>query len=372
MLVPFLDLKRETESCRSGIDVAIARVLASGRFILGAELEALEAEFAEYLSLPFAVGVASGTDAITLALEGSGAIRRGMADEVITSALSAAFTPLAIWRAGAVPCFADVDPETLQIDFSCLESSLSEKTKAIVPVHLFGNPCDVSCVVDLARRYGLVVIEDACQAHGSKWDGKALGTFGDAAAFSFYPTKNLGALGDGGMVVTRNEGLSLRVRRLRHGGQSSTYVHEELGCNSRLDELQAAILRLKLGNLERRNEIRRVIAERYDAAFVGLDLKVLPVAAGSVPNRHLYPIRSSRRDEMRRFLLAHGIETLVHYPTALPSQPALKRFVAADRSFPAAEQAAREIFSLPLYPELSRQEIDYVIQTVHRFFDLAR
>jgi dTDP-4-amino-4,6-dideoxygalactose transaminase len=369
MLVPFLDLRREVVLCRTELDQAIARVLDRGRFILGPELDSLEAEFAGYLKVPFSVGVGSGTDALTLALEGLGAITRGAGHEVLTSAFSAAFTPLAIIRAGAIPRFVDIDPETLQIDPVLAESCINERTRAIVPVHLYGNPCNISAIMELARKHGLPVIEDACQAHGSRWNGRMLGTFGNASAFSFYPTKNMGALGDGGIVATSDGELAARIRRLRHGGQSRTYVHEDLGCNSRLDELQAAVLRIKLARLDERNRIRCEIAGRYDEAFAGLDLKRVKINSGAEPNRHIYPVRSRRREEMRRFLLDCNIETLVHYPAALPCQPALKPFASSGSRFPAAENAAEEIFSLPVYPELRTEEIDYLIETVRRFFD---
>jgi len=370
MLVPFLDLKRETEQYRREIERAVGRVLQSGRYILGPELEALEKEFASYLQIPFAAGVGSGTDALALALEASGCIRPGKNDEVITTAFSAAFTALAICRAGAVPRFVDIDPLTLQIDPGLMESAIGERTRAILPVHLFGHASDMKRINELASRHQLEVVEDACQAHGSRWEGKPLGSLSRAAGFSFYPTKNLGALGDAGMVVTHDADLWSRVRKLRHGGQGRTYDHELLGCNSRLDEVQAAVLRCKLERLEARNAVRRERAARYDEAFAGLDLALLPGMETLVPNRHLYPVRSSRREELRRHLKEGGIETLVHYPVPLPSQPALQRFVLTGQQFPAAEKAAREIVSLPLYPELTEQELEYTIAAVRRFFGL--
>lgn len=366
MRVPFLDLRRELAGAE--IEAAIARVLNQGQFILGPELEALEAEFARFLQVPFAAGVASGTDALSLSLEAAGMIRPGKGDEVITSALSAAFSALAICRAGAVPRFADVDPVTLQLDPDRTERLIGPRTRAILPVHLYGHACDLPGILDLARARQLCVIEDACQAHGSRWHGKALGTFGAAAGFSFYPTKNMGALGDAGMVATHDQELHLRVKRLRNGGQSRSYCHELLGCNSRLDELQAAVLRGKLERLEARNEMRREMAQRYEEAFADLDLTLLPQIPGLLPNRHLYPVRTSRRDSLRRYLSEHGIDTLIHYPLPLPMQPALQHFVRRGQRFPAAEKAARELCSLPLYPELTREEQQYTIETTRRFF----
>jgi dTDP-4-amino-4,6-dideoxygalactose transaminase len=372
MYVPFLDLKRETGRYHDEMEQAVARVLAQGQFILGPELEALEKEFAGYLGIPFAAGVASGTDALSLALESTGCIRPGTGDEVITSALSAAFTPLAIWRAGAVPRFVDVDPATLQIDPAMIDLCINARTRAIIPVHLYGNPCAISEISEIARKRNLAVIEDACQAHGSRWNGRTLGTFGCAAAFSFYPTKNLGACGDAGMVVTPDSDISARIRKLRHGGQARTYHHELLGCNSRLDEVQAALLRLKLKRLEMQNEIRRRIASRYDEALAGLDLVVLPVESGALLNRHLYPVRTPEKEKLRGFLKEHGIETLVHYPIPLPAQPALQSFVLPGQHFPQAEKAARELLSLPLYPELGDDELEYTMATLRRFFGAGR
>ena len=367
-MIPFLELKRESACYRLELEQAIARVLNSGRYVLGPELEALESEFAAYLDVPFAVGVGSGTDALTLALEAAEVVHPGKDNEVITTALSAAFTALAICRAGAIPRFVDVDPATLQIDPEQIEAWIGERTRAILPVHLYGHASDIQRIGELARVHRLAVIEDACQAHGSRLQGKALGAFGRAAGFSFYPTKNMGALGDGGMVVTYDEEIHSRVKKLRHGGQGRPYRHELLGCNSRLDELQAAVLRLKLKMLEARNEARRQMAARYDEAFADLDLTVLPRAPGLLPNRHLYPVRTSRREELRSYLGQHGIETLVHYPAPLPLQPALRQFVLPGQEFPAAEKAAREVFSLPLYPELTEEELQYAIRTVRRFF----
>jgi dTDP-4-amino-4,6-dideoxygalactose transaminase len=366
--VPFLELSRAYLRNRPNVDAAIARVLDRGFYILGPEVEALEREFAGALGVPYAAGVGSGTDALTLALEASGAIAPGSEDEVVTSALSAAFTPLAICRAGAIPRFADVDPVTLQIDPLSLESLIGLKTRAIIPVHLYGHASSILSILELAQRYHLTVIEDACQAHGSRLAGKSLGAFGQAAAFSFYPTKNLGAFGDGGMVVTHDEGLIRRVRMLRNGGQSSTYNHELLGHCSRLDEIQAAILRTQLQTLEESNRVRRGFATSYDEAFGDLGLVLMPDIADFIPNRHLYPVRTSRRDDLRRFLQEHGIQTLVHYPVPLPFQPALQRFILPGQEFPVAQQVCREILSLPLYPDLSQDELQYIIETVRRFF----
>ncbi len=366
--VPFLDLCRDSAHDRRALDLAMARVLARGWYILGPELEELEHEFAAALGVPYAAGTGSGTDALTLALEACGALLPGAGEEVITTALSAGFTALAICRAGAIPRFVDVQPSTLQIDPLRIESCIVEKTRVILPVHLYGHACEIPSILELARHHRLTVIEDACQAHGARLAGQALGTFGHAAGFSFYPTKNMGALGDAGMVVSRDEQLILRVKKLRHGGQDVPHHHELIGCCSRLDELQAAVLRLKLQRLEKQNDIRRRVAARYDEALADLDLALLPSTSVLLPNRHLYPIRTTRRDELRRFLKVHGIETLVHYPVPLPLQPAFRRFVLPGQEFPAAEKASRELLSLPIYAGLTEAELEHVIETVRRFF----
>ncbi len=366
--VPFLDLSRESARFGREFEQAIARVLKRGRYVLGPELEALEHEFAEVFDVPYAAGVASGTDALSLAIEASGALEPGAGEEVITTALSAGFTALAICRAGAIPRFVDIDPANLQMDPSCIESVIGQKTRIILPVHLYGHACDISTILNLSNNHGLSVIEDACQAHGSRLAGQMLGSFGRAAAFSFYPTKNLGALGDAGMVLTRDEDLIERVKKLRHGGQGKPYRHELRGYCSRLDELQAAVLRLKLGNLEKGNSIRRSLAARYDEAFADLGLALLPTAPDFVPNRHLYPIRTPRRDELQIYLQQRGIETLIHYPEPLPFQPAFRRFVIPGQKFPVAQKTANELLSLPLYPELKEEELERTIHTVRDFF----
>ncbi len=366
--IPFLDLRRGYPAQREMIEQIIAGVLASGIYILGPQLESLEREFAASIGVPFAAGVGSGTDALILALEASGCVVPGRGDEVITPAISAAFTALAIYRAGAVPRFVDVEPATLQIDSSQIEAAITDKTRAILPVHLYGYPCDIDRILQLAARYELVVVEDACQAHGSRLSGKSLGSYGRASAFSFYPTKNLGAFGDGGIVATGDEALDRRVRMLRHGGQDRTYHHALLGCCSRLDEIQSALLRMKLGQLERRNEIRRKLASRYDEAFSSLDLQRLPSIPDLIPNRHLYPVCTPRREELRSFLSENGVQTLVHYPIPLPDQPAFSHFVLPGQEFPVARRVTQEIFSLPLYPEFQEEELQHTIRMVRKFF----
>lgn len=368
MNTPFLELRRESKRFQREIQAAVCRVTARGRYILGPEVEALEKEFAEQCDIPFAVGVGTGTDALVLALESSGVITPGAGDEVITPALSSGFTALSIYLAGAVPRFVDVDPRTLQIDAKATAAEIGPRTRAILPVHLYGNAYDVEAIRYLADHYHLALIEDACQAHGSRWRGKLLGTLGAAGCFSFYPTKNLGALGDGGMLVTHDEQISRRARSLRHGGQIRIHYHELLGRNSRLDEIQAAILRFKLQSLETWNQARRRIADHYNQSLADLDLNIIQPGSDTVPNRHLYVIRCPQRDRLADFLSGKGIETLVHYPVPVPHQPAFQKFLLPEQEFPAATAAAREILSLPLYPELKSSEQEYIVSSIRSFF----
>jgi dTDP-3-amino-3,4,6-trideoxy-alpha-D-glucose transaminase len=371
MKVPFLQLARASREHGERLRAAMARVVERGWYVLGPELEAFEAEFAAACGARFAVGTASGTDAIQIALEASGAVTPGAGDEVVTPALSAAFTGLAIHRAGAVPRFADVSPDTLQIDPRAAAEAIGPRTRALLPVHLYGSTCDLTALEQIASRHGLALLEDACQAHGTRRAGRHAGTFGIAGCFSFYPTKNLGALGDGGLLVTGDSRLAERARMLRHGGQSRTYRHELLGVNSRLDELQAAVLRVKLELLEGRNDRRRALASRYEQELSGLRLRIVAVDPACEPNRHLFVVRlesEEERDRFRSFLADRGVQTLVHYPAPLPDQPALARFARPQERFPAASAAAREIVSLPLYPELSDPEHDHVIGSARAFF----
>ena len=368
MNTPFLELGRESKRYQREIHAAVRRVTERGRYVLGPEVEALEKEFAEHCGVPFAVGVGTGTDALSLALESSGAISPGERDEVITPALSSGFTALSIYLAGAVPRFVDVDPRTLQIDPEAVAAAIGPRTRAILPVHLYGNACEMEAIQCLAERYRLALIEDACQAHGSRWRGKLLGTLGVAGCFSFYPTKNLGALGDGGMLVTRKEEIYRRARSLRHGGQIRIHYHELLGRNSRLDEIQAAILRFKLQNLEAWNQARRKIADHYNHALADLDLSIINPGGDILPNHHLYVVRCRQRDRLADFLGGRGIETLVHYPVPVPHQPAFQKFLLPEQEFPAATAAAREILSLPLYPELKSNEQEYIVYSIRAFF----
>jgi dTDP-3-amino-3,4,6-trideoxy-alpha-D-glucose transaminase len=343
--VPFLDLSRRVAALRPELDAAIAAVLDGGRFVLGEQVERFEAEFAAYCGAGHAVGVASGTDAIALALRAVG-VEPG--DEVVLPANTCAPTAAGVEAAGAVPVLADVDPQTWTLSAETAAAAVGPRTRAIVPVHLYGLCADV----DALRGLGLPIVEDAAQAHGAELRGRRAGTLGDAAAFSFYPTKNLGALGDGGAVVTTNAEVAERVRALRTYGERERYRSEEPGWNSRLDELQAALLRVQLPHLEAWTERRRAIAARYGGEE----------SDGFRHARHLYVVRRPDRDAFRARLLERGVETLVHYPRAIHEQPAYARLGRA--GLDESERHVRECVSLPLYPELRDDEVEAVAEAL--------
>jgi dTDP-4-amino-4,6-dideoxygalactose transaminase len=340
---------------------AIERVIASGWFVLGPEVEAFEREFADASKARYAVGVGTGTDAITLILR---ALDIGVGDEVITSPLSAAYSALAIVMAGARPVFADIDPHRLTMDPAAVAAAVTSRTRAILPVHLYGQPADMDALKAVAAQHNLAIVEDACQAHLATSRGEPVGTIGVAGAFSFYPTKNLGALGDGGAVVTNDPGLADRVKRLRNGGQTSRYHHQEAGCNSRLDEMQAAVLRARLPFLQQWTDRRRRIAHSYREA--------LGDAAFTVPEQfdqghvyHLFPVLTPRRTEFRARLAADGVETLIHYPIPIPRQPALAASQPAE--CPVADRICNEVVSLPMYPSLTSAAVQRVVEAAAAF-----
>jgi dTDP-4-amino-4,6-dideoxygalactose transaminase len=354
---------------RRAIDDAIQRVVQSGWFILGPEVEAFEREFASAIGVSHAIGVGTGTDAITLTLR---ALDIGPGDEVITSPLSAAYSALAIVMAGAKPVFADIDPERLTMDAAATAAAVTSRTRAILPVHLYGQPADMTALEAVAARHNLAIVEDACQAHLATCTGRTVGSIGVAGAFSFYPTKNLGALGDGGAVTTNDTTLAERIKRLRNGGQTSRYHHQEAGANSRLDEMQAAILRVRLPLLSTWTERRRALAATYRRELTGSSVFVPPLFdPGHV--FHLFPVLSARRQELQRHLAREGVETLIHYPIPIPRQPAFTNATAGEpadaASCPVAERVCNEVFSLPLYPSLPEHEASYVASVIRNFQD---
>jgi dTDP-4-amino-4,6-dideoxygalactose transaminase len=336
------------------LDEAIRSVLDSGWFVLGKNVSAFESEFAAYCGAAFAIGVGNGTDALQLALM---ACDIGPGAEVITAPNSATFTALAISAVGAKPVFVDIHPDTYNMDPQKLEAALGSHTKAIMPVHLYGQPADMDPVLAVARKHNLFVIEDAAQAHGALYRGQPVGTLGDIGCFSFYPSKNLGAFGDGGIVTTNRPQVADKVRMLRHGGQKSRYDHQLLGINSRLDELQAAVLRVKLPYLDKWNDRRRHIAALY-TALLG-DSKVEPPL--EMPHSkhvyHLYVIRCQDRKGLQRYLAEHGVETAIHYPTPIHLQGAYRWLNLTRGAFPFAERYAEEVLSLPVYPELTDTKV---------------
>jgi dTDP-4-amino-4,6-dideoxygalactose transaminase len=343
------------------VRAAIDRVLASGWYILGPEVAAFEREFAAACATTHAIGVGTGTDAIALILR---ALDIGPGDEVITTPLSAAYTALAVLMTGARPVFADIDPERLTIDPAAVAAAVTPRTRAILPVHLYGQAADMNAITQIASRHALAVIEDCCQAHLATCGGRPVGTIGVAGAFSFYPTKNLAALGDAGAVITGDKELARRVTLLRNGGQTDRYHHELAGVNSRLDELQAAVLRARLPFLQRWTDERRALAGAYRAQLSGAPLTVPPeVDAGHV--YHLFVVRSSERDRLQAHLHERGIDTLVHYPVPIPRQPALAASRPAD--CPRAAAACAELLSLPLRPGLSADDVARVASAIRDF-----
>ncbi len=357
MKVSFLDLTRQHNEIKDELSQALNRVIERGNFILGEEVSEFENEFAFFCSSPGAVGVANGTDALSLSLIASESVKKGRDDEVITTPLSAAYTALAILNAGAVPVFADIDPQTYTLDPQSVESLITAKTKAIIPVHLYGQRADMTAINEIARRHNLIVIEDAAQAHGLR------NITGHAATFSFYPTKNLGACGDGGAVVSNDKDFLERVKILRQGGHRAAIETNLEGRNSRLDEMQAAILRVKLKHLPAWIERRKAIAKIYNETLNEIKGLVIPsIGEENSHVFHLYVVRHGGREQVREKLSKRGIETLIHYPYLLHQQ---KLFLLPNQKrLTNAEKVVDEIFSLPLYPQMTDEEIKSVIDEI--------
>src|SRR4030043_1886705 len=355
-MVPFFDLTRQYKEIEGEILSATQRVYEKGRFILGEEVSSFEREFSHYCGVRYGVGVGSGTDALYLALKAAGI---GEGDEVITVANSFVATALAISFTGAKPLFVDIDPKTYTMDPICLELLLKRqkakrsgrKIKAILPVHLYGHPAEMDSIMEIADRYDLIVIEDACQAHGAKYGKKKVGSFGEMGCFSFYPTKNLGGYGDGGMVVTNHKNYDQKLRLLRCYGERGKYQHILKGHNSRLDEVQAAILRVKLKYLDQWNEERRRKAKIYTEGLSSSGVVCPLERKGAKHVFHLYAIQTSQRDSLQAFLKEKGIETLIHYPIPIPLQKAYQEMGYRRSNFPLTDQWSRKILSLPFFPE---------------------
>lgn len=362
--ISLVDLQGQYRAIRKEIDQAFQAVMERGQFILGPEVETLEKEVAASCRTQRAVGTASGTDALELSLRAFGI---GEGDEVIVPAFTFLATALAVRLAGAAPVFVDIEPKTYTIDPAQIRKAITPRSKAILPVHLFGHPCNMEEILSIAKSSHLKVLEDCAQAIGATVNGQPVGSFGDAGALSFYPSKNLGAYGDGGMVVTNDAALADRLEILRWYGMRDRSRAEQLGRNSRLDELQAAILRVKLRHLDRWNEARRRNAKVYQQAFQQQPLKEL-ILPQELPGYrhvyHLYPIRIPQRDRVREALVAQGIGAQIHYDCILPEQPIFQPTPGTNRSFPVAQAVARDELSLPMYPELSTDEIQRVVQVL--------
>ena len=354
--IPFMSLAPADGA--AAIRQAVERVIASGWFVLGPEVEAFETEFAEAMGAPHAVGVGTGTDAIALTLRALGI---GAGDEVITTPLSAAYTALAVMMTGARPVFADIDPVRMTIDPEQIAKAIGPRTRAILPVHLYGQPADMTAIEALAAKHNLAVVEDCCQAHLATAAGRPVGTIGVAGAFSFYPTKNLGALGDAGAVITHDASLAERIRRLRNGGQTDRHRHESFGVNSRLDEMQAAILRVRLPRLASWTYKRRALATAYRAALAGAPVEV-PRECDAGHVYHLFVVRSRNRTALQAQLATCGIETLIHYPVPIPRQPALATTEPAD--CPVAARVCDDVLSLPLHPGLTEADVTRIASAI--------
>jgi dTDP-4-amino-4,6-dideoxygalactose transaminase len=360
--VPFLDLTAHHAPIRSELDDAIQEVIDQSAFAGGPFVARFEVDFAAYCDCPHAVGVGSGTEALWLSLLALG-VRPG--DEVITVPNTFMATAEAISYCGARPVFVDVDEHTYTLDPTALEKAVTARTKAIIPVHLFGQPADMDPILEVARSHGLFVVEDACQAHGAEYKGRRVGTLADAACFSFYPGKNLGAFGEAGAVVTFNAELQHKIRILRDHGQVRKYYHSMIGWNCRMDGIQAAVLRVKLRHLERCNELRRSHAAHYDRGLSGIDQLVAPTHSAWVRHvYHIYAIRVKNRDKIMSLLAEKGIGSGVHYPLPVHLQEAYRSLGYRVGSFPVAERCAMEFVSLPMFPELAPAQVEIVVEAV--------
>ena len=370
MHIPFLDLKNQSVELRSEIQSAMDQVLADSNFILGKPVADFESAFAAYCESKHCLGVASGLDALKLILR---AMEIGPGDEVITVSHTFIATALAISSVGATPVLVEVDPATYTMNPEAFEAAITARTKAVMPVHLYGQTADMEPILEIARRRGLRVIEDACQAHGARCNGRRAGSLGDAAAFSFYPGKNLGAYGDGGAVTTSDPVLAERIRTLRNYGSTKKYYHDELGENSRLDTLQAAVLAVKLNGLDQGNAARRAAAAFYTEQLQGVGDIVTPaVRQGSEHVFHLYVIRTGRRDALQKYLMEQGVECLIHYPVPVHLQKAYASKGWNRGEFVLTEKLAGEILSLPVFPGITRSQQQHVTDSIKRFFDIHR
>jgi dTDP-4-amino-4,6-dideoxygalactose transaminase len=361
--VPYLDLKAQYQSIKPEIDAAIARVLDSGQFVLGSEVAGFEQDFAAYCGTADCIALNSGTSALHLALLAAGV---GPGDEVITVPFTFVASVAAVIYTGARPVLVDIDPRSFNLDPAAIEAAITPRTKAILPVHLYGQPADMDPIMEIARRHGLIVIEDAAQAHGAKYKGRPVGSIGDIACFSFYPGKNLGAYGEGGAVTTSNPEYARTVRMLRDWGQDRKYHHILRGYNYRMEGFQGAILRVKLRHLDKWTEARRAIVRQYNHLLAGCGVQTPSEMPWAHHVYHVYTLRSDDRDGLQAALTAEGIQTGIHYPVPVHRQPAYADLGYGPGAFPLAESAAKQVLSLPLYPELSSQAVAEVAEVVKK------
>ena len=360
-MIPFLDLNAQYLTIREEVEPAILNVISSSQFVLGKEVDAFEREFAEYCGGAYSIGVNSGTSALHLALLAAGV---GPGDEVITVPFTFVATVAAIRYTGALPVFADIDPKSFTLDPAQLERAITPRTKAVIPVHLYGHPADMDPIMEIANRHGLVVIEDAAQAHGAKYKGRRVGGIGQMACFSFYPGKNLGAYGEAGAVVTSDPAYNSKIRMLRDWGQQKKYMHEIQGYNYRMEGIQGAVLRVKLRRLEGWNAARRRHAGHYTASLSTCGWRTPEVSKSVEHVFHVYAIRSAGRAELQAQLHAEGIQTNIHYPIPIHLLPAHADLGYKAGEFPHSESAANEVLSLPMYPELSSDQVQTVAQAL--------
>lgn len=367
MKVPFVDLTKQHKLLKREINSGLSEVFDKSNFILGKQVSDFENQFSFYLGSKYCTGVASGSDALLLALRIMGV---GPGDEVVTVANTFIATILPIIYLGAKPVLVDAAINNYQIDTDLLEKAITKKTKVIIPVHLYGIPAPMPEILKIAKKYGILVLEDACQAHGSAIKGKKCGTFGDMGAFSFYPGKNLGAVGDGGAVVTKNAKWARTLKAMRNIGQFEKYHHEIVGYNSRLDTIQAAVLSIKLKHLERWNSRRREIAGMYNARLKGISGITLPAEeSGKLVNYHLYVIRTNKRDGLVEYLSKKGVVTGIHYPIPVHLQPALNFLNYKKGDFPVSEKIAAEVLSLPMFPDMTNIQVKYVVSMINNYFE---
>lgn len=369
-MIPLVNLKRQYKAIKNDLNREVLKVFSEGNFVLGKQVSEFENAFAKFTGAKYCVGAGSGWDAIHLSMKALG-IKKG--DEVIAPANTFIATIFPIIELGAKPVLVDIDPETYQIDIKRLNKAITKKTKAIIPVHLYGMPCQIDKIVKIAKKHKLLVIEDAAQAHGSFFNGKHLGTFGDAGAFSFYPGKNLGASGEAGAVITNNKSLSEKIRIMRDVGQSKKYTHSIFGYNSRMDTLHAAVLLVKLKKLKNWNKKRRDTAKLYRELLNDLPI-VLPPEMGEneLFNYHLFPIRAKKRDGLFDFLKKNNVYCGIHYPTPIHLQKAVESLKYKTGDFPITERYAKELISLPIYPEIKESEIKKISNLIHKFFNYEK